>query len=187
MPDFMVNMFASVRLMELVFILLAKIAERTISTLRQILITKGYRREGTFLSLVEVLLWTFAASQVIIGITEAPIKGIVYSIGFSIGVYFGSLIEARLAMGQVMIQAIVEKTSAAQITAFLREKGCAVTTMDAQGRDSEKEMLTMFANRKGKEIIVSNILQLDQSAMIITNDVTTLQGGTIVSSRKMLR
>ena len=174
-------------LLELFIILIAKAIEVTLMTLRIILINKGYRRTGTLLSFAEIILWTFVASRVIMGLAEAPVKGIVYSIGFSIGVYLGSRIEAYIAMGRVLIQAIVIQESAGQITCSLREKGYAVTTIKAQGRDSEKTVLMLFANRKGKEEIVYEIHRLDANAMIITNDVTNLQGGTISTVRKLFK
>ena len=187
MAEYIANALTLVSPLELILILLAKTIEVTIMTLRIILISKGYRREGTILSFIEILLWTFVASRVIIGLAEAPVKGIVYSIGFSIGVYLGSRIEAYIAMGRVLIQAIVLKDTAARITGSLREKGYAVTTINAHGRDSEKEVLMLFANRKGKEEIVGEIHKLDKKAMIITNDVTNLMGGTIAAVRKQLK
>jgi uncharacterized protein YebE (UPF0316 family) len=59
--------------------------------------------------------------------------------------------------------------------------------MEARGRDSEKTVLMIFANRKGKEEIISEIHRLDGTAMIITNDISTLQGGTIAAERKPLK
>ena len=173
--------------LELFLIFISKIIEVATSTLRLILVSKGYRKEGTILSFVEILLWTFVASRVIMGIAEAPIKGIVYSIGFSIGVYLGSRIEGYIAMGRVLIQTIVSMESAGPITGSLREKGYGVTTMQARGRDSERTVLMIFANRKGKEEIISEIHRLDKTAMTITNDVSALQGGTIASVRKLLK
>ena len=173
--------------LELILILIAKVVEVAIMTLRMILINRGYRREGTILSFVEILLWTFVASRVILGLAEAPVKGIVYSIGFAIGIYLGSRIEAYIAMGRVLIQAIVLRDSEAQISCTLRQMGYAVTTIKARGRDSKKSVLMMFANRKGKEEIVNEIHKLDPNAMIITNDVTNLQGGTISAVRKILK
>ena len=185
--EYVIHALTSITPLEFIFILVAKVAERTVSTLRLILINKGYRREGTILSFIEILLWTFVASRVIVGVAEAPLKGIAYSIGFSIGIYLGSRIESYIAMGQVLIQAIIGEEHSAQITSSLREKGFAVTTIDAHGRDSAKTVLMIFANRKGKEGIISEIHMLDESAMIITNDITALQGGTISTVRKMLR
>jgi uncharacterized protein YebE (UPF0316 family) len=173
--------------LELALIVLFKSIEVTISTLRQILINKGFRKQGTVLSFIEILLWTFIASRVIMGIIEAPIKGIAYSIGFSVGVYLGSRIEGMIAMGRVLIQTIVSKEKSALITDNLRQKGYAVTTMEAQGRDSEKTVLMVFANRKGKEEIIADINHLDGTAMIITNDISTLYGGTIAAKRGLLK
>ena len=110
-----------------------------------------------------------------------------YSIGFSIGVYLGSRIESYIAMGRVLIQAIILQDKSAEIIGSLRDKGYAVTSMKAHGRDSEKAVLMMFANRKGKEEIVSEIHKLDEKAMIITNDVTDLRGGTISTVRKLFK
>jgi len=186
MSDYLISFFTAASVLELLLILVSKTIQVTCSTLRLILISKGYRREGTILSFLEVLLWTFVASRVIMGFVEAPIKGIVYSIGFSIGVYLGSMIENRIAMGRVLIQAIVSKENAVSLISGLREKGYAVTTMDAQGRDSEKQVLMIFANRKGKEEIIADILDFDKTTMIITNDVATLHGGTIAAVRKIL-
>ena len=182
-----IKFFTAVHPLELFLIFISKIVEVTVSTLRIIMINRGYRKQGTCFSFVEIILWTFVASRVIIGITQAPIKGIVYSIGFSIGVYLGSVIEAKIGLGQVLIEAIVSKSNSSLIAVDLRDKGYAVTTMEARGRDSEKIVLKIFANRKGKEEIIDEIQRLDGTAMIITNDITTLHGGTITKIRKLLK
>ena len=187
MAEFIIRFLTAAPPLELFLIFISKIIEVTIGTLRMILISKGYRKEGTLLSFVEITLWTFVASKVIMGIAQAPVKGIVYSFGFSAGVYLGSRIEGYIAMGRVLIQAIVLKEKASPIISNLREKGYAVTTIDAKGRDSEKTVLMIFANRKGKEEIIGEMRQLDSSAMVITNDVSSLQGGTIAAARKFLK
>jgi len=187
MLDFLIDAVRAVHPLELLLILVLKSVEVSIATLRIILISKGYRQIGTLLSFIEILLWTFIASRVIMGMADAPIKGIMYSLGFSIGVYIGSRIESHIALGRVMIQAIVSKELSIPITASLRDKGYAVTTMEAQGRDSQKSVLMIFAKRRGKEEIMCEIHQLDETAMIIINDVTNLQGGTIAAARRLLK
>jgi uncharacterized protein YebE (UPF0316 family) len=187
MPEQIIKFLTAAPPFELILILLSKTIEVTIATLRQILINKGYRKQGTLLSFFEITLWTFMASRVLIGIAEAPIKGIVYGIGFSIGVYLGSRIEELIAMGRVLIQTIVSKENAGAITDDLRQKGYGVTTMEARGRDSEKTVLMIFAKRRGKEEIIADINRLDGTAMIITNDISTLHGGTIAVARKLFK
>jgi uncharacterized protein YebE (UPF0316 family) len=168
---------------ELLLIMCSKMIEVTIATLRGILINKGFRTFGTVLSFFEITLWVIMASNVLVGLSETPIKGIVYGIGFSIGVFLGSYLESKLALGKVLIETIVSKENSEVMIAELRSKGFAVTTVEARGRDSEKMVLKIFANRKGKDEIIKQIHAKDRTAMIIANDISTLQGGYI-SPRK---
>ena len=181
--ELFINFFTAAPLLELLIIILAKISEVSLGTLRIILIGKGYRREGTIIAFVGIMIWVFMASQVLLGLAETPIKGIAYSTGFAIGVYLGSRIEGYIALGRVLIQAIVSKDNSEILVEGLRHGGYAVTTVEARGRDSDKQVLMIFANRKGKDVIIAEILKLDGRAMIITNDISTLRGGTIYSSR----
>jgi uncharacterized protein YebE (UPF0316 family) len=90
-------------------------------------------------------------------------------------------------MGKVLVQTIVSRENADPVAGSLREKGYAVTTMEARGRDSAKTVLMIFANRKGKEEIITEIHRLDGTAMIITNDISALHGGTISTKHKLLK
>jgi uncharacterized protein YebE (UPF0316 family) len=187
MTEYIIRFLTAAPPLELFLIFISKIIEVAIATLRMILINKGYRTQGTLLSFVEIMLWTFIASRVIMGIVDAPIKGIVFCIGFSVGVYLGSRIEGYIAMGRVLIQTIVSLENADLMTNTLRQKGYGVTTMEARGRDAAKRVLMVFAFRKSKEELIREIQKLDSTAMIITNDVSTLHGGTIAAVRKLLK
>ncbi|MDR2900274.1 MAG: DUF5698 domain-containing protein [Treponema sp.] len=177
--DQIIGIITAVSVWELLLILCSKTLEVTIATLRVILINKGYRTFGTILSCFEIALWVIMASNVLVGLNETPIKGIVYGIGFVLGVFLGSCLESRLALGKVLIETIVSKENGDSVTAVLRGMGYAVTTVEARGRDSEKSVLKIFANRKGKDDIIKTIHEKDGTAMIIANDISTLQGGYI--------
>jgi uncharacterized protein YebE (UPF0316 family) len=180
------HFFTVVPPLELFLIFLSKAIEVTISTMRIILISKGYRKPGTILSFFEIVLWTFVAARVVNGIMEAPIKGIVYSFGFSLGVYMGSRIENQIGLGKVLVQAIITHERSEELISLLRSKGYGVTVMKARGRDSEKIVLMIFANRKGKESLIEEIHRNDNGAMIVTNDISALRGGYI-SAKKMFK
>jgi uncharacterized protein YebE (UPF0316 family) len=184
--DQIVHILTAVSVWELLLIMCSKAIEVTIATLRGILINKGFRKFGTILSFFEITLWVIMASNVLVGLSETPIKGIVYGIGFSVGVFLGSLIESKLALGKVLIETIVSKENSESVTAALRSKGYAVTTVEARGRDSEKMVLKIFANRKGKDEIIKQIHEKDGTAMIIANDISTMQGGYISPKTKSI-
>lgn len=173
------SFLTSVPLWELLLILCAKVIEVSIGTMRVILISKGYRKPGTFLAIFEIFLWVFIASKVIMGITEYPIKGIVYSLGFALGIYFGSLLENRLAVGKVLIHVICSVEDANVAVKALREAGHGVTSIDAHGKDSDRVVLMIFANRKNKSIIIQMIETMNPKALVVSNEVSILQGGYV--------
>lgn len=187
MWDVISDFLTAVPLWELGLILLSRVIEVSMGTLRIILINKGYRRQGVVLAFFEVLIWVFVASRVISGIAEEPIKGIIYSFGFAIGVYLGSILESRLAFGKVLVQAITNVDMGVVIANALRSEGYGVTTVNAQGKDSDKIVLMIFANRRGNEQIIEKIRNIDSSAMIVSNDVSTLHGGHITSWRRFTK
>jgi uncharacterized protein YebE (UPF0316 family) len=179
--------FTAVPFWELLLIFVAKIIEVTIGTMRIILISKGYRKQGTALAVVEILLWVFIASSVIQGVSETPIKGIVYSVGFALGVYVGSFIENRVAVGKILLQVISDKVGADMIMRILRANGHGVTSMDAQGKDSDRTVLMVFANRKNKQTIINLIKDADEKALVVANEVSILSGGYVSPWRKLAK
>jgi len=174
--DKLIEIFTAVPLWELALIFFAKIVEVTMGTLRIILINKGYRKQGVILSFIEIVLWVFVASRVINGITEAPIKGIVYSLGFSAGVYTGSRIESWLAFGRVLVQIITSGSNGDELTNTLRKEGYGVTTINAHGKDDDRLVLMVYTDRKKKAQVIKRIQSIDSKAMIVINDVSTMGG-----------
>ncbi|PKK93994.1 MAG: hypothetical protein CVV61_01785 [Tenericutes bacterium HGW-Tenericutes-6] len=181
------DFLTSVPLWEIILILFSKIIEVTIGTMRVILITKGYRKPGTILAVFEILLWVFIASRVIMGITETPLKGVIYSFGFAIGVYIGSLLENRLAVGKILLHVIASKETGNIICQTLRSEGHGVTVIDAHGKDSDRVVLMIFANRKNKSTIIKRIDELDMKALIVSNEVSILQGGYVSPWRRIAK
>lgn len=121
-------------------------------------------------------MWVFVASQVIAGINEQPIKAVVYSFGFAAGVYVGSRLENYLAFGKVLVQVITDVRMGTIITDVMRADGFGVTTVKGSGKDDEKAVIMIYANRRGKDLIVKKIHEMDEHAMIVTNEVSTMGG-----------
>ena len=177
----------SVPLWELSLIFFAKIIEVTIGTMRIILIGKGYRKPGSILAVFEVLMWVFMASRVIMGIADYPLKGIIYALGFAAGVFVGSLLENRVAVGKILIHVIVDNDSAKEITTVLRNAGHGVTNLDGHGKDSDRTVMMIFANRKNKNHIIETIEKMNTKALIVSNEVSIVQGGYVSPWRRIAK
>lgn len=187
MWDKIINLFTQTPLWELALIFFSRIIEVTLGTLRIILINKGYRKQGVILAFFEVTIWIFVASRVITGISEAPLKAIIYSLGFASGVYFGSKLETHLAFGKILIQVITSTTMGPVLAAFLREEGLGVTSIDAHGKDEDKIVIMTFTQRRGKNDIINKIKAIDEQALVVSNDISTLHGGFIGSWRRFVK
>ncbi|MBN2540652.1 MAG: DUF2179 domain-containing protein [Bacilli bacterium] len=187
MWDAIWDFLTSVPLWEILLIFFAKVIEVSISTLRIIYINKGYRKLGTVLSMVEILLWVFVASRVIVGVASAPLKGIIYSIGFATGVYLGSILEHKLAVGKIYIQAIIMREEAGKVVNELRNAGYGVTVIAAQGKNKSRKVLMIFTNRKNKDDVIKRINELDDDALIVANEVSMIKGGYVNTFRKLAK
>ena len=177
----------SVPLWEIALIFLAKVIEVAVSTLRIIYINKGFRTLGTILSLFEIFLWVFIASRVITGVAQAPLKGIIYGLGFATGVYIGSILENYLAVGKIYIQAIIMREEANKVINELRDAGYGVTVVSAQGKVKSRKVLMIFANRKNKDDIIRRINEMDDDALIVANEVSMIKGGYVNTWRKLAK
>ncbi len=187
MPDYVESLLTAASWRELALIFFVKIAEVSMGTLRHLLVNRGYRRPGAFLSFFEVVLWVFVASRVINGIADAPLKGIVYSLAYAVGVYVGSKLESRLAFGDIMVQTITLRNRAPEITNALRERGFGVTSLKAEGKDSDRSVLLALVTRRRRDEVIQCVLDIDPRAMISTSSATHLYGGYVPSWRGLVK
>ena len=80
-----------------IIILIAKILENTLSTLRIILIANRKKLIGALLQGIIVTLWIITAGIVIIDIQKDILKIVFFVLGSIIGSYLGSSIEEKFS------------------------------------------------------------------------------------------
>lgn len=80
-------------------ILISKIVENTLSTLRLIVVSNGKKKIGAILNGIISLCWIFSASIIIININKDIFNIISFCLGAVIGSYLGSILEEKIALG----------------------------------------------------------------------------------------
>ena len=158
-------------------IMLAKVIEVSMATVRTVLITKGERTIGSIIGFFEVILWIYIASNVLNNIGANPLKAIFYSLGFAIGNYVGSIIEEKLAIGLAEIQIIVNEESGKMLTDFIREAGFAVTVVKGEGKNFTREILYVFAPRKKVKDLVDLVKKKEENSVITVSETKPVYGG----------
>jgi len=160
------------------FIFLAKLMEVSVSTIRVVLIGRGYRLYASLLAAVEITIWIIVTSTVLLGITEDPLRAVAFGLAFVVGIYLGILLEDKLALGLAQIEVIAEYDTAKGITMKLRERGYGVTTYDCEGMDGKK--LTVEIKVRRKDVPSTIGLFKEYSDLFVTvTDIRKLSIGSI--------
>ncbi len=157
--------------------LLMKVVEVSIGTLRIVLITRGERVLGAFLGFLEVLIWIILVSTVLTDISSDPIKVVVYAAGFGLGNYVGSILEEKLGIGNVRVEAIVLEEHGEELATKIREKGYAVTILEGKGMNYDRNVLLMNIRRKDCQGVVGMIKSIQGNVVITMNDIKPVYGG----------
>lgn len=163
-------------MIELIMILLAKIIEVSLTTLRMVFISKGEKILASIIGFVEVTIWLKVASVVLVNINEYPAKMFVYALGFAIGNYIGLAIEDKLGLGYSKIQIITDIDNGEDLANSIRELGRAVTIIKGEGRDTKKAVLTTYVRRKDKDDLLEKI-DANKVGIVTVSETQKIYGG----------
>ena len=158
-------------------IFIAKVIEVSLMTLRTVLVTKGEKGYGALIGVFEISIWIALTSTVLAGLKEDPFKMVVYALGFAVGIYLGSAIEEKLAIGLITVQVIINKNEGEILIDGLRGKGIGITVIDGQGLSEPKSILILHIQRKKRNEIIRQIIKTVPNAVISSSDLKTVYGG----------
>ncbi len=150
-------------------IIIARICDVSIATIRTIMMIQGRRAIAIGLSVVEVLIWVFVVSQVITEIKAQPIYGVAYAFGFALGTWMGMMVESRLALGHQAVQIITR--SGPEMAQALRDAGFIVTQFDGYGRDGPVQSLFIEVARRHVPVVVRRARAIDSRCFYTVDDV----------------
>lgn len=152
-----------------VLICLARIFDVTLDTIRIIFISKGMKFAAPMLGFIEILIWLMAITQVMQHLDQWQ-NYVAYALGFSLGNYFGILLENKIALGNVVIR-VITKIKADILATELRALGYSVTTIDATGNEGAVNVLFTIAKRGKIDQIVSIIKKNNPWAVYSIEDL----------------
>lgn len=161
-------------------IIIINVSYMTLMTLRTILVIKGYKTTASFISMLEVFIYLMGLTMVLGDLNE-PSKIFAYCLGWGIGVYCGSTIEKRLALGYISFEIIVE-TVDLDLLNKIRSQGYGVTSWFADGKDGRRLCMTVLAKRNNEQKLKKYILSNCPNAFIITYEPSSIHGGFLTKS-----
>lgn len=158
-------------------IVLARIVDVSMATVRTIYLIQGRRARAAFLGFFEVLVWIVVVSGVIQNL-DHPIYMVSYALGFALGTYVGIGLEARFGSAQQVVRIFTREADA--MARRLRELGFVVTRFEGVGREGPISLLFIEVARRRVKAAMAGALEMDATCFIIVDDIRS-------SSRAVVR
>ncbi len=161
-------MIASSELITAAIIFFARVCDVSLGTFRQAMIVRGKRAYAFMLAFVEALIWVYAVSRVIAGIS-GPLTAFSFALGFASGTFVGITIEGFFKIGEQVLRVFTKMGDV--LAAALREKGYRVTEMEGKGRDGAVSILFIQTKRRDTDKIAAIARALDPLCYLVFDDI----------------
>ncbi|RKJ17483.1 hypothetical protein D7X33_46565, partial [Butyricicoccus sp. 1XD8-22] len=140
-------------MMNIVLILILQLVYVPLLTLRTIFLVKNITFLAAIFGIMEMLIYVFGLSLVFNG-DQSLLAMVVYAVGFGLGMFLGTRIENKLAIGYVYIT-INTQNKNQELIDSIRANGFALTTYIGEGRDSDRYKYEILAKRnREKELFL---------------------------------
>jgi uncharacterized protein YebE (UPF0316 family) len=169
-----------------VLIMMARVVDVSLDTIRVIMVAKGYRNLAPFVGFFQSLIWLITITRIMANL-DNWFTYIGYATGFGLGTYIGMILEGKLALGHELVR-VITRRGADHLIDGLRERGYPVTTVPGMGRDGEVGVLYIMIKRKVLRDVVGVIQQYNPKAFYTIEDMRFVSNHVLLSpGRKMQR
>lgn len=156
----------------------AKIIEITIQSLKTCMMVKGQRAKAAGLGFLECTIWGLVISTIIGTLGDNLFLLLFYCIGYATGLFLGSTIESKIALGTSNLQLIANDENTEKITEYLKEKGRGYTVFDGHGSVDRMNMIFIVLPRRETAKLLRKIRKIcDNKVFVVASEVSKYAGG----------
>ena len=156
----------------------AKIVEITIQSLKTCMMVKGQRLKAAGLGFVECTIWGLVISTLIGTLGDNLLLLVFYCAGYATGLFLGSTLESKIALGTSNLELIASDESTEKITAYLKENGRGYTVLAGQGSKEKMNMIFIVLPRKEAPRTLKEIRHVcDNKVFVSVSEVSKYAGG----------
>ena len=151
-------------------IFISKIIENTLSTLRLIVVSNGKKKIGAILNGFIALVWIFSISITIIDINKDMFKIVFFIFGSIVGSYLGSMIEEKIALGNIILMCVTKEIYENEIKKKLNNYQ--ITTICE--KDKTISILLVFLKRREINKTSRIIKKIDKNSILISEKAKSI-------------
>ncbi len=156
----------------------AKIIEITIQSLKTCMMVKGQRIKAAGLGFVECTIWGLVISTIIGTLGDNLFLLLFYCIGYATGLFLGSSIENKIALGTSNLEIIANDDSTEKITSYLRERNMGYTVLEGRGSTDKMNMVFIVLARKEAGRVLKELRrECDNKMFVAVSEVSKYAGG----------
>ena len=156
----------------------AKIVEITISSLKTCMMVKGQKLKAAGLGFLECTIWGLVIST-LIGTLGNDLRLLAfYCVGYATGLFLGSTIEGKLALGTSNLELIANDENTEKITVYLKERNKGYTVFEGHGSTDKMNMIFIVIPRKEAAKMLKEIRTIcDNKVFVVASEVSKYAGG----------
>lgn len=175
MSDFL----ASIHPVAVCFIVCAaKIIEITIQSLKTCMMVKGQRLKAAGLGFIECTIWGLVISTIIGTLGDNLFLLAFYCFGYATGLFLGSTLEGKIALGTSSLQLIANEANTSKIIEYLREHNRGFTVVDGYGATDKMNMIFIVLPRRESTPVLKEIRKIcENNVFVVVDDVNKYAGG----------
>lgn len=156
----------------------AKIVEITIQSLKTCMMVKGQRLKAACLGFIECMIWGLVISTIISTLGDNLFLLLFYCVGYATGLFLGSTIEGKIALGTSNLQLIANDENTKLIITYLRENKRGYTIFSGRGSTDRMNMILIVLPRKDMKRVLREIRKLcGGHVFVVASDVSKYAGG----------
>ena len=156
----------------------AKIVEISIQSLKTCMMVKGQRVKAAALGFLECAIWGLVISTIIGTLGDNLFLLLFYCLGYAMGLFLGSTIENKIALGTSSLQLIADDENTGVITAYLDAHGRGYTVFEGRGSKDKMNMIFIVLPRKEASRTLREIRRAcDYKVFVVASEVCKYAGG----------
>lgn len=156
-------------------VFLARVVDVSLGTIRIIFTARGKKHLAPLLGFVEVFIWVSVIAEITKGAHNITAY-LAYAGGFATGNYMGMWIEERLAIGNLVIRAILPEKQTGLIEE-LRAAGYGVTSVNAHGAKGPVKLVYTIVSRKDLPNVIETIHNTHPKTFFTVEELRSVEQG----------
>lgn len=156
----------------------AKIIEITIQSLKTCMMVKGQRLKAAMLGFTECAIWGLVISTIISTLGDNLFLLAFYCVGYATGLFLGSTLEGKIALGTSNLQLIANDENTKKIIVYLNENKRGYTVFEGYGSTDKMNMILIILARREAAKTLKEIRKLcDNNVFVVASEVSKYAGG----------